>query len=148
MQFVAGLIAIGVMGLVAHLFFASISSFSNMVPYATLVTTVLAGAVSIQIWAAGESDQPSTREWAYLIVGAWMLAPLLFAWACWLGDIPLDQALALPQMLWQWPQHYQVNPASWAARLFGLSMFLGPGLSLVVLGSIVTWGVLSIGRSL
>jgi hypothetical protein len=135
---VASVVANGVMGVVAYLFFASIASFVAIVPIATLVTTVLCGAVAIYVWYDEEMSDLSTRGWVYLTLGFWAAAGVLFWVACWLANIPFDQALALPEALWQWRSaDFPPSRADWARRLFLLAMALGPAVALIAIGSVV-----------
>jgi hypothetical protein len=67
---VASIVAIGVMGLVAYLFFGSIASFADIVPVATLVATVSCGAAAIYVWQPEESNELSTQGWVYLTLGS------------------------------------------------------------------------------
>src|SRR5215510_8962610 len=96
------MVAIGVMGLVAYIFFASFASFADIVPVATLVATAVCGACATYVWYDEEMNDLSTQGWVYLTLGFWTAAAVLFLVACWLASVPLDQALALPQALWQW----------------------------------------------
>ena len=97
----ASILAIGVMGLVAYLFFASIASFAHVVPVATLIATISCGAAAIYAWQSQEMEELSTREWVYLTLGFWAASAILFSLACWLVNMPLDEALTLPHSLWQ-----------------------------------------------
>jgi len=89
------------------------------------------------LWYDDESNDLSTRGWVYLTLGFWAAAGILFLVACWLANIPLDQALALPQALWQRRTGDLLSPATWVDRLFWLAMYFGPGVALVAIGSVV-----------
>jgi hypothetical protein len=133
----ASIVAIGVMGLLAYLFFASIASFADVVPLATLIATVVCAAAAVYIWQPEESDELSTREWVHLTLGFWAAAAALFAVACWLANIPFDEALTLPRALWQRRSSGLLDAANWADRLFWWAMALGPGVALIAIGSVV-----------
>jgi hypothetical protein len=134
------------MGVVAYLFFASVASFADIVPVATLVATALCGAAAMYVWYGDEMGDLTPQGWIYLVLGFWAAAAVLFSVACWLGNIPFDQALALPEALWQRSSGGIFSRGVWVERLFRLAMALGPGVALVVIGSVVRSLLLRIRR--
>jgi hypothetical protein len=140
------MLAIGVMGLVAYFFFASIASFADIVPVATLLATALCGAAAIYVWYDEEMGDLTPQGWTCLVLGFWTAAGVLFSVACWLANIPFDQALALPEALWRWESGGFLSRVEWGQSIFRLAMALGPGVALIALGSIVRSVLLRIAR--
>jgi len=137
---VANFTAISVMGLLAYAGLAVLPASSGLALPWAIVATLVCGAVGLFLWQSSESDPLSPLQWTLMLLGSWVFSAVLFVAHVWLRDIPVTEALRLPPALWE-------SPANEANTLFRYAIWLGPGATLLAIGSLVRLALLRACRA-
>lgn len=135
------------MGLLAYLFFSSIPAFASTALVESLIATALCSAAALYLWYS--EDVPELNSLGGGVKATlclWVIAILLFCFACWLRNIPLAQAITLPPSLWGKSFSDPFSADYWGERLLGHAMTLGPGATLVGIGTLARQAVISLSN--
>lgn len=136
MNVVANFTAISVMGLLAYAGLA-VSASSDLALLWAIVAALVCGAVGWFLWQSSESNPLSPLQWTLMLLGSWVFSVVLFVAHAWLRDIPVTEALRLPPALWEEPPNTLIRYAIW----------LGPGATLIAIGSLVRLALLRACRA-
>ena len=138
MNVVANFTAIFAMGLLAYACLAVLPASSGLALPWAIVATLVCGAVGWFLWQSSASSPLSPLQWTLMLLGSWAFSVVLFVAHAWLRDIPVTEALRLPPALWEEPS---VN------TLFRYAIWLGPGATLLAIGSLVRLALLRACRA-
>jgi hypothetical protein len=130
---VANFTAISVLGLLAYAGLA-VSASSDLALLWAIVAALVCGAVGCFLWQEQESSPLSPLQWTLMLLGSWAFSVVFFVAHVWLHDIPVTEALRLPATLWE---HLGFRYAIW----------LGPGATLLAIGSLVRLALLRAWRA-
>lgn len=133
MTVVANFTAISVMGLLAYAGLA-VSASSDLALLWAIVAALVCGAVGCFLWQEQESSPLSPLQWTLMLLGSWAFSVVFFVAHVWLHDIPVTEALRLPATLWEHPG-------------FRYAIWLGPGATLLAIGSLVRLALLRAWRA-
>jgi hypothetical protein len=125
------------MSALAYAALSVLPATSESAPFWSIVLAVVFSAVGPFFWQPSEAGGRSPRKWVLLLLAGWLFSAILFLVACWLRDVPLREALTFPPALWE-----RRGVSYWYHRPFWWAVCLGPGLTLLAIGSVIRLGVL------
>lgn len=139
MRILAGVAAIGAMGVLAYvavLTLPLILPIPEVAPIWAVVVTLLAAPWALHSWQPEEEGGTRAHEWIQVFGWGWAISIVSFVFAGWLHDVPLPDTLSFPPALWD------DRESRWHDLPFWLAMLCGPANTLLVSGSLVRLAVL------